>query len=89
MIETSDINQIIELIKCGDFKLIGIDGIDGTGKSTLAEKLSVSTGLLHINLDDYIEKEKGNFVDFIDLTRLDSSLNKSPKSTIIEWCLSS
>jgi len=84
MKETSDVNEIVELINGGTFQLIGIDGIDGAGKSTLAEKLSGLLGLNHINLDDYAEKEKGTFVDFLDLNRLNDALNESQQAVIIE-----
>jgi len=84
MIETSVINEIIELIERGNFQLICIDGIDGVGKSTLADKLSVSLGFSSINLDDYVEEEKGNFVDFLNLARLSAAINESKQAIIIE-----
>ena len=62
MKETSDINEIVELITGGSFKLICIDGVDGAGKSTFAQNLSELLGVNFITLDDYIEKEKGNLL---------------------------
>jgi len=84
MIETSDINEIIRLINGGSFQLICIDGIDGSGKSTLAANLSQSLGVEHLNLDDFVKKEKGNFVKFIDLDKLKDVIGNSSKLIIIE-----
>ncbi len=84
MVETSDINEIIKLIKGGNFHLVCIDGVDGAGKSTLAEKLSLSLGISWLNLDNYVEKEKGNYVNFLNLEGLKTAMNEFQQPIIIE-----
>ena len=53
--ETNDIEKLAEFIRNGGHCRIGIDGIDGAGKSTIANRLSESLGLSHLNLDDYLD----------------------------------
>jgi len=84
MKETSNINEIVELINGGTYQLICIDGVDGAGKSTLAKNLSESLGVNCITLDDYVENEKGSYVEFLDLDRLNEALSYPLKPIIID-----
>ncbi|UCE04856.1 MAG: hypothetical protein JSW07_14690 [bacterium] len=65
MKETSDISTITKRLKSAAYQLIAIDGIDGSGKSTLARILSKDLGHLHINLDDYLNKNQKTYVEHI------------------------
>jgi len=40
MKEFSNVLDVVSILKCTTYRLIGIDGICGVGKSTLAGKLS-------------------------------------------------
>ena len=84
MKEITSTSEIRKLLTSKKYHLVGIDGIDGAGKSTLAKELSTALDITHINLDDYVEKEKGNFVDFIDFEMLNESINKSETTVIVE-----
>lgn len=77
MIITSEESEISRVLHIGNYGFIVIDGIDGSGKSTLAKKISTESNYLHINLDDYLEKNRKNFVKFIRY----EELNKMIKST--------
>lgn len=44
---------------------IGVDGTDGAGKSQLAREVAGLLGIPHLNLDDFLEKNQGGFVDYI------------------------
>lgn len=70
-------------------RLISIDGIDGSGKTTLAEGLS---GLLNaevVQIDDFLQKNQGDYLAHIryeDLSRHLSGLLKHSKLVIFEGC---
>jgi len=84
MRETSEIKDIVEKLKSGAFSLIGIDGVDGSGKSTLARQLSTELGHIHITLDNYIEKNRGRFVQHIKYAEVRKRINNAQNSVILE-----
>ena len=64
--------------------MVGIDGIDGSGKSSLAQHLARELGWTHINLDDYVEKDMGKYVEHVRYEQVQSMLNDTEGSIIIE-----
>jgi adenylate kinase family enzyme len=50
--------------------VISIDGFDGSGKSFLASRIAEYFKFQHIKVDDYIEKNKGAYVDCIKTNEL-------------------
>jgi len=63
--ETDDIEKLAAFIRDKGCCRIGVDGTNGAGKSTMASKLSEILGLSHLNLDHYLDKEKGGFLDYL------------------------
>lgn len=61
------IRALRDEISTKGFRLISIDGKDGSGKSSLADNISIHLNGVHINLDDdkYLLKNKGVYVDYI------------------------
>jgi len=81
--------EVINLVSSNDIKIISIDGKDGSGKSTLAKSLCEDEGYIHLNLDDneYLDNEKGTFIDYIKYDKLDEDIKvnmKNKKVTIID-----
>lgn len=66
---------------------IGIDGVDGVGKSYLAEQLSAVLAVPVLDLDDYVFKNQGGFVAFIDYVALSSALSAIPACIVSGVCL--
>ena len=66
---------------------IGIDGVEGVGKSYLAEQLSERLGCPVLDLDAYLFKNQGAFVPFIDYPALSSALAAMPQFILIGVCL--
>ncbi|WP_460410359.1 MULTISPECIES: hypothetical protein [unclassified Pseudomonas] len=54
--------------------MIGIDGIDGSGKSTLGSAVSEALGLPCISLDSFLEKDPEGYVESMDYTKLKAAL---------------
>jgi hypothetical protein len=84
MIETTELNEIKSILKIEKLSLIGIDGKDGSGKTTLASQLANDLGYCHINLDCKLDKNRGNFVENIRYDLLQSELEVSQEPIIIE-----
>jgi uridine kinase len=83
MYETSSISEIVTILKETRIRLIGIDGIDGVGKSMLATKLSQELGYTHLNIDDYIDKNHGQYVNHVHYDAIRRQLNDEKKNPII------
>jgi len=84
MEEKSNPSEILEILKKNNYRLIAIDGVDGSGKSSLSKNLSEELGYRHINLDDYLEKNRGNFVKYIKYQVLENEIQRTKKPIIIE-----
>ena len=63
--ETDDIKKLAAFIRDKGYCRIGVDGTSGAGKSTMASNLSKILGLSYLNLDDFLDKEKGGFLDYL------------------------
>jgi len=83
MIETSDITDIVTRLAV-EFHVVGIDGVDGSGKSTLATSLSEKLGCSHINLDDHIDKNLGQYVNHVHYLVVREMINAIKLPIIIE-----
>ena len=83
MIETSDITDIVTRLAV-EFHVVGIDGVDGSGKSTLAASLSEKLGCSHINLDDHIDKNLGQYVNHVHYLVVQETINATKLPIIIE-----
>ena len=66
---------------------IGIDGIDGCGKTTLAKIVAAGLHSRLFTLDDYLERDKGGFLDFIDYQRLHADVSAEEAYVIEGVCL--
>lgn len=77
--------ELSSLIRQGNYRIVGIDGKDGTGKSTIAQKVSSELKIRHINLDDYVEEyDSGTYVSNIKNEELLSAITISSNPLIIE-----
>lgn len=84
MHETLEISEILKKLRSDQFRLIGIDGTHGVGKSTLARQITSELCYNHINLDDYLEKNRGYFVKHIQYDLVRIKIENTTAPTIIE-----
>lgn len=84
MLDTSNISEIITILRIPGLRLIGIDGMDGCGKSTLASSLSKELGCPHVNIDDHIDKNLGQYVNHVHYDGLQRQLDEAKWPIIIE-----
>jgi len=84
VIELSSISELIETILNTSPRLVGIDGKDGSGKSTAACEIAKATGASVISLDDFIDKGKGTFADNLRYEEIGAAISKSNGSLIVE-----
>src|SRR5436190_15075070 len=74
MIEVSTPDAVVEALRTANAHRIGVDGTDGSGKTTLARVVAAKLRRRLFSLDDYLEKDKGGFLEFIDYLRLRSDV---------------
>ncbi|MET0281788.1 MAG: hypothetical protein ABW278_11810 [Steroidobacteraceae bacterium] len=83
----SDLEGAERLVKATGWNRIGIDGVEGAGKSYLAEKLCEVLEYPQLNLDDYLHQNQGGYVDFIDYPALSAAMKSLPAFVLSGLCL--
>ena len=68
--------QIRDASQAQDSFLVTIDGNSGSGKSTLSQNLQVLLDCTVIELDDFVEENRGGYLDSIDLEQLQQAILK-------------
>lgn len=64
--------------------VIGIDGIDGCGKTTLAKELNETLAIPFFSTDDYLNKQKGSYIEHLRYEQLLNAIEQVNGSLIIE-----
>lgn len=80
----SNCAELFSILENQNYRIIGIDGMDGAGKSFIANKVATKFDLRHINLDDYVEKNKGQYAPNIKYDLLRRAIEQSQKPIIID-----
>lgn len=87
MKEFNDLTKLISFIRLNSFGRIGIDGVNRSGKSTLAKTIAELMKYQHINLDDFLVKKQGGFLDFLKYNEICESISGSKDYIIEGVCL--
>jgi hypothetical protein len=56
--------------------IVGIDGVDGAGKTRLTKYLSEALHSDCTHIDDLVERDRRRYVDFVDVVRLQEFLER-------------
>jgi hypothetical protein len=83
----ADFESLRRIVQAAGWRRIGIDGVDRAGKSRLAGELSEALGYPVLDLDDYLFKNQGGFVPFIDYPALVAALTSMPEAILSGVCM--
>ena len=70
MREVDTVPDLLAVLREIGAKHIGVDGIDGAGKSYLAKELARALNMPHLDLDSFLERNQGGFVEHIKYEQL-------------------
>lgn len=87
MFETDNVNKLAAHIRDKGYFRIGVDGTDGVGKTTMAEALACTLGIYHLNLDDYLVKQQGGFLDYLKYDDIQNKTSELKSFVIDGVCL--
>lgn len=65
MIELETSQELAALLRESGYGRIGIDGVDGSGKTTLAKNLAEQLDVPLISLDDYLDEKRDGYLDHL------------------------
>jgi shikimate kinase len=65
-------------------EIIGIDGCDGSGETHLSKKIAEKLNCAVLNLDNFVEKDKGNYVENLKVSEVKQFIEKQKSPLIIE-----
>lgn len=80
------IDDIFEAIKTSNPKIVGVDGIDGVGKTFLAKDIE-KLGYKRISLDDFLKRKSGGYFKFINFELLKKMVRQSSNRLVVEGIL--
>jgi hypothetical protein len=63
---------------------IGIDGMDGVGKTPLAQKLAMLLGATVISLDDHVDKKRGMYVPYVRCQEVTAAIEACSRLVVVE-----
>lgn len=83
----SDLDGLIAALKSRKPKHVGIDGVDGVGKSRLSLHVARELNAAVIELDEYVEKNQGGYAAFINYSAVAAKIAESPTFVLEGVCL--
>ena len=79
-------NELVAALRNTSFdskSTVSVDGVDGVGKTTLSTKIAQELCLSNIELDDFVQKNQGGYINHIDYDRLLKKINAN-KPVVVE-----
>ena len=64
--------------------IIGIDGVDGSGKTYLAKEIGNTLNIPIFSFDDFLDQQRKAYLEYIRYSELESEIRKVSGSKIIE-----
>ncbi len=74
-------------VAAGNAERIGVDGLDGSGKTTLAIAIAEDSDIKLIHLDEYLERNKDGYVEKLDYESIRRDLGTKNRYVIDGVCL--
>ena len=85
--ELSSVEDLVSFVQERSAQRIGIDGVDGVGKTTLAVNLAERLSYPLVSLDDYLDRNKGGFVEHLSYSALSHELDSRDRFVVEGDCL--
>ncbi len=83
----SDVDAFSATLRARKPCRIGVDGVDGVGKSDTSTVVASEFGIPVIGLDDYVQKNQGGYVSFIDYSAIAARIAANTCFVIEGVCL--
>lgn len=83
MEEYTSLCSLFEKIRTEQCNIIGVDGTNGTRKTTVAGALAMELDLPLISLDNYLQKNRGGFIEHLQYDELSNEI-KEHRTFIVE-----
>lgn len=87
MIELETPQDLVALLRESGHGRIGIDGVDGCGKTTLAKNLAEQLDVPLISLDDYLDEKRDGYLDHLRYEELKRDFHAKPQCIVEGVCL--
>ena len=86
--EVEDLTEHLLSLELTGGSLITVDGMDGSGKTYLAKALADKLRYRHVEIDRFLNKKQGGFLDQIRYHELGDALQQADagSSTVVEGC---
>lgn len=86
MYKANNVDEIADLIKStfATAGIIGIDGNDGVGKSTLAKELGEVIGAAVFSIDDFVANNLGSYIPNLRAKELQAAVSSASRPLIVE-----
>jgi hypothetical protein len=82
-----DTESVRRHVKATGWRRIGIDGVDAVGRAHLARVLSRTLGCPALDVDDYLHRNQGGYIEFIDYPALNAAMSSMPAFILSGACL--
>jgi uridine kinase len=79
---TDNTDEVIQKIQKECPRIIGIDGVDGAGKTTIAKRIG-KYSYHRISLDNYLRKKKDGYFKFLNIENLKKDINNLKNEPVI------
>jgi hypothetical protein len=86
-IEVASLQDLATLLRQNGCRRIGIDGVDGCGKTTLAKNLGEKLEMNLISLDDYLNEEQGGYLNHLRYEDVKKAYCAQPRCIVEGVCL--
>lgn len=77
-------SELSRVAKAGSVRIIGIDGKDGAGKTTVAERIARATNGTVVSLDEYVEKSRGGYVPYLRVPDAITAVGRAAPPVVLE-----
>ena len=87
MIELDTLQDLVASLQQSGYHRIGVDGVDGCGKTTLAARIAAQLDVPLISLDDFLDKNRGGYLGHLHYEELKREIHAKSPCVVEGVCL--